>query len=115
MQSAVADQLAAPEFGRVQLTDERAEVMWRSKLVHGPLFVIFLLAGVVRAGSGDAFSGAMTPRAAFLLGGLYECYTPGATVTETFKRMVIVLAAFGFGIAVFAGLFTMGKDYSGGQ
>ena len=85
--------------------------MWRSKLVHGPLFVIFLLAGVVMAGSGLAFPGAMTPRAAFLLGGMYECYTPGATATETVKRMANVLAAFGLGIAVFAGLFTMANDY----
>lgn len=101
--------LAASEFGRVQLTDERAAAMWRSKLAHFYLFVIFLIVSVLFAGTGAPGAGvtaAMLPRVAFLLGGLYECYSPDATALEMTKRMLRVLVAFGLGFAVWGILFS---------
>lgn len=82
--------------GRVNLADDEAAALARTKVVHVVLIVLSL---VVAVWSGNIFVGVF----AVLLGALGESFVPGASVVETAKRASKVVAAFilGFG-TVFA-------------
>ena len=73
--------------GRLELNAAEATALARTKAVHIGLIVLAVLAGVWSSHPSGVFS----PFAAFMLGGVVESYSPGATTTETAKRVGKVL------------------------
>ena len=73
--------------GRLELNAAEATALARTKAVHISLIVLAVLAGVWSSHPSGVFS----PFAAFMLGGVVESYSPGATATETAKRVGKVL------------------------
>ena len=73
--------------GRLELNAAEATALARTKAVHISLIVLAVLAGVWSSHPSGVFS----PFAAFMLGGVVESYSPGATAMETAKRVGKVL------------------------
>ena len=78
------------DAGRVELDDDEASALARTKAVHVALIVLAVL-GAVWSGEKAAI---FLPFLAFLLGGVAEAFVPGASAAETAKRVGKVLGAW---------------------
>ena len=100
------------DAGRVELDDDEASALARTKVVHVALLVLAVL-GVVWSGDlGGGEVALLLPSLAFVLGGVAEASVPGASAVETAKRVGKVLGAALLG---FVGIFALvGIDDSQG-